>query len=68
LHNNSKDKKEKGKQITNRKKMISSFSGLVVGLLAYSAYHAINMMVDKFSINLQATVMDFFDTLNEPIR
>jgi biopolymer transport protein ExbB len=49
-------------------KMISSFSGLVVGLLAYSAYHAINMMVDKFSINLQATVMDFFDTLNEPVR
>ncbi len=25
LHNNSKDKKEKGKQITNRKKMILSF-------------------------------------------
>jgi biopolymer transport protein ExbB len=49
-------------------KMISSFSGLVVGLFAYSAYHAINMMVDKFSINLQATVMDFFDTLNEPVR
>ncbi|NBA84929.1 MotA/TolQ/ExbB proton channel family protein [Emticicia sp. CRIBPO] len=49
-------------------KMISSFSGLVVGLIAYSAYHAINMMVDKFSINLQATVMDFLDTLNEPVR
>jgi biopolymer transport protein ExbB len=47
-------------------KMISSFSGLVVGLIAYSAYHAINMMVDKFSINLQAVVMDFLDTLNEP--
>lgn len=47
-------------------KMISSFSGLVVGLLAYAAYHGINMMIDKFSINLQATVMDFFDTLNEP--
>lgn len=49
-------------------KMISSFSGLVVGLIAYSSYHAINMMVDKFSINLQATVMDFLDTLNEPVR
>jgi biopolymer transport protein ExbB len=49
-------------------KMISSFSGLVVGLIAYSAYHGINMMIDKFSINLQATVMDFFDTLNEPAR
>jgi biopolymer transport protein ExbB len=49
-------------------KMISSFAGLVVGLLAYAAYHGINMMIDKFSINLQATVMDFFDTLNEPIK
>ncbi len=49
-------------------KMISSFSGLVVGLIAYSAYHSINMIIDKFSINLQATVMDFFDTLNEPVR
>lgn len=49
-------------------KMISSFSGLVVGLFAYAFYHGINMMIDKFSINLQATVMDFFDTLNEPVR
>jgi biopolymer transport protein ExbB len=49
-------------------KMISSFAGLVVGLLAYTFYHGINMMIDKFSINLQATVMDFFDTLNEPIK
>jgi biopolymer transport protein ExbB len=47
-------------------KMISSFSGLVVGLIAYAAYHSINMMTDKFSINLLATVMDFLDTLNEP--
>lgn len=47
-------------------KMISSFSGLVVGLIAYAAYHGINMMIDKFSINMQAVVMDFFDILNEP--
>lgn len=49
-------------------KMIASFSGLVVGLVAYSAYHGINMMIDKFSIYLQATVMDFLDTLNEPAK
>ena len=49
-------------------KMIASFSGLVVGLIAYSAYHGINMMIDKFSIHLQATVMDFLDTLNEPAK
>lgn len=49
-------------------KMIASFTGLIVGLIAYSLYHGINMMIDKFSIHLQSTVMDFFDTLNEPTR
>lgn len=49
-------------------KMISSFTGLVVGVIAYAGYHSINMMIDKFSIHLQATVMDLLDTLNEPVR
>jgi len=49
-------------------KMISSCSGLVVGLIAYIGYHGINMMIDKFGILLQATVMDFLDTLNEPVK
>ncbi|MFD2523151.1 MotA/TolQ/ExbB proton channel family protein [Emticicia soli] len=49
-------------------KMISSFTGLVVGVIAYAGYHSINMMIDKFGIHLQATVMDFLDTLNEPIK
>jgi hypothetical protein len=29
---------------------------------------SINMMIDKFGIHLQATVMDFLDTLNEPAK
>jgi biopolymer transport protein ExbB len=49
-------------------KMISSFTGLIVGVIAYSGYHGINMLIDKFGIHLQATVMDFLDTLNEPAR
>jgi biopolymer transport protein ExbB len=49
-------------------KMVSSFSGLIVGVIAYSGYHGINMMIDKYGINLQSTVMDFLDTLNEPVR
>ena len=49
-------------------KMISSCSGLVVGLVGYIGYHGINMMIDKFGIHLQATVIDFLDTLNEPVR
>ncbi|MFN3851458.1 MAG: MotA/TolQ/ExbB proton channel family protein [Spirosomataceae bacterium] len=49
-------------------KMVSSFTGLIVGVIAYAGYHGINMMIDKFGINLQATVMDFLDTLNEPMK
>jgi biopolymer transport protein ExbB len=49
-------------------KMVSSFAGLIVGVIAYAGYHGINMMIDKFGIHLQATVMDFLDTLNEPVR
>lgn len=49
-------------------KMISSFTGLIVGVVAYAGYHGINMLIDKFGIHLQATVMDFLDTLNEPAR
>jgi biopolymer transport protein ExbB len=49
-------------------KMISSFAGLIVGVIAYAGYHGLNMLIDKFSINLQSTIMDFFDTLNEPTR
>jgi biopolymer transport protein ExbB len=49
-------------------KMISSFAGLIVGVIAYAAYHGLNMLIDKFGIHLQATVMDFLDTLNEPVR
>ncbi|GAB3514105.1 MotA/TolQ/ExbB proton channel family protein [Emticicia fontis] len=49
-------------------KMISSFTGLIVGVIAYAGYHGINMLIDKFGIHLQATVMDFLDTLNEPAR
>lgn len=49
-------------------KMISSFAGLVVGVLAYSGYHLLNMRIDKFTLQLQGAAMDFFDTLNAPLQ
>lgn len=42
-------------------KMISSGSGLIVGVIAYSGYHVLNMMVDKF---ISLVEEDAFDVLN----
>jgi biopolymer transport protein ExbB len=42
-------------------KMISSGSGLIVGVIAYSGYHLLNMSVDKFTALVEA---DAFEVLN----
>jgi len=42
-------------------KMISSGTGLIVGVIAYSGYHLLNMIVDKFISTVEA---DAFDVLN----
>jgi biopolymer transport protein ExbB len=40
-------------------KMISSGLGLVVGVIAYSAYHYFNMMIDNFALRLQRQAIQF---------
>lgn len=47
-------------------KMISSGAGLVVGVIAYSAYHLLNMMIDHFSLNVQKQVLDLINIIQEP--
>jgi biopolymer transport protein ExbB len=47
-------------------KMISSASGLVVGVLAFVAFHWMNSMIDKLARRMEETKMKFFDILNEP--
>jgi biopolymer transport protein ExbB len=37
-------------------KMICSGTGLIVGVIAYAAYHYLHMMIDRFSINMQRQV------------
>jgi biopolymer transport protein ExbB len=37
-------------------KMICSGTGLIVGVIAYCGYHYLQMMIDRFSINLQRQV------------
>ncbi len=47
-------------------KMISSASGLVVGVLAFVAYHWMNTKIDKLARRMEESKMKFLDILNEP--
>jgi biopolymer transport protein ExbB len=49
-------------------KMVSSASGLVVGLIAFVAYHLINARIDKIAHRLEDTQIQFLDMLNEPSK
>jgi biopolymer transport protein ExbB len=46
-------------------KMITSGSGLVVGVFAYFGYHILNQMIEKFLLNLEVACNDFTDILSE---
>lgn len=49
-------------------KMITSASGLVVGLLAFVAYYILNTMIDKSIHNMEKTSVEFMDLLHEPAK
>jgi biopolymer transport protein ExbB len=44
-------------------KMICSGTGLIVGVIAYSCYHFLQMMIDRFSVNLQRQVNEVIKVL-----
>jgi biopolymer transport protein ExbB len=46
-------------------KMVASGTGLVVGVIAYSFYHYLNIEIDKFSARLQQENLDFFKSLKK---
>jgi len=49
-------------------KMITSGSGLIVGLIAYMGYHVLNMKLDRFALKMQASAFDFLDVLQKPVK
>jgi biopolymer transport protein ExbB len=44
-------------------KMVCSGAGLIVGILAYTFYHYLQMMIDRFSLNLQDAVFEFINKI-----
>ncbi len=49
-------------------KMITSGSGLIIGLIAYAGYHMLNMKIDRFALRLQMAASDFLDVLQRPVE
>ncbi len=49
-------------------KMISSCSGLVVGVIAFVCYHWLNARIDKLAHRMEDTQIKFLDMLNEPTK
>ncbi|MFZ2905137.1 MAG: MotA/TolQ/ExbB proton channel family protein [Cyclobacteriaceae bacterium] len=47
-------------------KMITSGSGLVVGVLAYSAYHLLHLKIHRFTLQIQKDVFDFLHAITNP--
>lgn len=47
-------------------KMVSSGSGLLVGIVAFVFFYVLQMMVDKRVHNMEKTSMEFMDILSEP--
>lgn len=49
-------------------KMISSGAGLIVGLIAFAAYHILNTMIDRFALKVQIINLDFINIIRRPIK
>ena len=49
-------------------KLITSITGLVIGLAAYLAYNYLSTLIDKTSNKMEAASADFLDVLQEPTR
>ena len=47
-------------------KMITSASGLVVGIIAHIGFHYLNAMIDRVSYQIEVTAVDFVDLIQEP--
>lgn len=47
-------------------KMITSATGLIVGIIAYVLYHILNAMVERIILRMETDALEFIDLLEEP--
>ena len=49
-------------------KMITSATGLLIGIVAHIGFHFLNAMLDRVSFQLESTTVDFIDLIQEPTK
>jgi biopolymer transport protein ExbB len=49
-------------------KMVTSATGLIIGIMAYIAYSYLNAQIDKVVNQMEAASADFIDTLHAPVK
>jgi biopolymer transport protein ExbB len=49
-------------------KMITSATGLLVGIIAHIGFHYLNAMIDRVSFQLESTTVEFIDLIQEPTK
>jgi biopolymer transport protein ExbB len=49
-------------------KMVSSGAGLIIGVIAFIAYHFLNTMIDNIAKKIESNSLEFLDTINEPSK
>jgi biopolymer transport protein ExbB len=47
-------------------KLVTSGAGLIVGIVAFTAYHILNSMADRVAARMSQTGMEFMDLMHEP--
>ena len=48
--------------------LITTVAGLIVGILGYFAYNTLVVRTEKVVFSLEATMTEFLDILNEPLK
>jgi biopolymer transport protein ExbB len=48
--------------------MVTSASGLIVGIIAFVGYHIVNTLLDKVIARMERSSMEFMDLLQEPTK
>jgi biopolymer transport protein ExbB len=48
--------------------LITTVAGLIIGILGYFGYNTLVVRVEKVVFNLEATLTEFMDILNEPLK
>jgi biopolymer transport protein ExbB len=49
-------------------KLVTSISGLIIGLIAFIAYNYLHTKVEKTANQMEVASADFLDILQEPTR